>query len=139
MTLGVSEDHRALHDTVRHWVVAREALRSARDTLDEPTDALPSFWDELAGMGWLGLHVDEAYGGSGYGLMELAVVLEELGRACAPGPILPTVLAAAVIDRMGDDDARAAYVPGLVDGSSAGPWPSPRTGPPTSGRRCSVP
>ncbi len=120
MTLGVSEDHRTLHDTVRHWVEAREALRSARDTLDEPTDALPPFWDELAGMGWLGLHVDEAHGGSGYGLTELAVVLEELGRACAPGPIVPTVLAAAVIDRMGDDDARAAYLPGLVDGSSAG-------------------
>ncbi len=120
MTLGVSEDHRALHDTARRWVEAREALRSARDTLDEPTDALPPFWDELAGMGWLGLHVDEAHGGSGYGLTELAVVLEELGRACAPGPIVPTVLAAAVIDRLGDDDARAAYLPGLVDGSSPG-------------------
>ena len=71
-------------------------------------------------MGWLGLHVDEAHGGSGYGLAEAAVVLEELGRACAPGPIVTTVLAAAVIDRLGDEAARSALLPGLVDGSTPG-------------------
>ena len=120
MTLGVSEDHRALHDTARRWVEARGLLTAARDTLDAPTDALPAFWDELAAMGWLGLHVEEAHGGSGYGLAEAAVVLEELGRACAPGPIVTTVLAAAVIDRLGDELARSALLPGLVDGSTPG-------------------
>jgi len=120
VTLGVSEDHRALHDTARRWVEARGVLATARDTLDAPTDALPPFWDELAGMGWLGLHVDEAHGGSGYGLAEAAVVLEELGRACAPGPIVTTVLAAAVVDRLDDEAARSAFLPGLVDGSAPG-------------------
>ncbi len=120
MTLGVSEDHRALHQTARRWVDARAVLRAARDTLDAPTDALPPFWDELADLGWLGLSVDEAHGGSGCGLAELAVVLEELGRACAPGPVVPTVLAAVVIDRLGGDEARADLLPGLVDGSTPG-------------------
>ena len=54
--------------------------------------APPPFWDELAGLGWLGLHLPEAVGGEGYGFAELAVVVEELGRALAPGPFLPTVL-----------------------------------------------
>ena len=120
MTLGVSEDHRALHDTARRWVEARDVLGAARDTLDAPADSLPPFWDELAGMGWLGLHVDEAHGGSGYGLAEAAVVLEELGRACAPGPIVTTVLAAAVVDRLGDESTRSSFLPGLVDGSAPG-------------------
>ena len=93
MTLGVTEDHRALHDTARRWVEARGLLGAARATLDAPTDTLPPFWAELAELGWLGLHVGEEQGGSGFGLAELAVVLEELGRAVAPGPILPTVLA----------------------------------------------
>ena len=120
MTLGVTEDHRALHDTARRWVEARGLLQAARATLDEPADALPPFWDELAGLGWLGLHVAEEHGGSGFGLAELAVVLEELGRAVAPGPILPTVLASAVIERMADDDEALALLPGLADGSTPG-------------------
>ncbi len=118
MTLGVSAEHLALHETARRWVEARDVLKAARATLDEPTDALPPFWAELADLGWLGLAVPEGHGGSGYGLAELAVVLEELGRGVAPGPFLPTVLAAAVIDRVGDDDARSSLLPGLADGSS---------------------
>ena len=120
MTLGVSEDHRALHATARRWVEARNVLAAARGTLDAATDALPPFWGELAEMGWFGLHVDDAHGGSGYGLTELAVVLEELGRACAPGPIVPTVLAAAVVDRLAPADLRDRLLPGLVDGSTPG-------------------
>ncbi|HEY8058322.1 MAG TPA: acyl-CoA dehydrogenase family protein, partial [Acidimicrobiales bacterium] len=120
MTLGVTEDHRALHDAARRWVEARGVLGAARATLDAPTDALPPFWAELAELGWLGLHLGEGHGGSGFGLAELAVVLEELGRAVAPGPILPTVLASTVIDRLGGADVRAALLPGLADGSTPG-------------------
>ncbi|HEY5697917.1 MAG TPA: acyl-CoA dehydrogenase family protein, partial [Acidimicrobiales bacterium] len=120
MTLGVTEDHRALHETARRWVEARGLLGAARATLDAPTDTLPPFWAEVAELGWLGLHVAEEQGGSGFGLAELAVVLEELGRAVAPGPILPTVLASAVVDRLGDTDTRAALLPGLADGSTPG-------------------
>ncbi|HYF45657.1 MAG TPA: acyl-CoA dehydrogenase, partial [Acidimicrobiales bacterium] len=118
MTLGISEDHLALHETVRKWVEARGVLKAARATLDEAEDALPPFWDELAGLGWLGLHLPEEHGGSGFGLAELAVVLEELGRAVAPGPVLPTALAALVVDRLADDDdIRPDLLPGMADGS----------------------
>jgi alkylation response protein AidB-like acyl-CoA dehydrogenase len=81
---------------------------------------MPPFWGDLAALGWLGLHLPEDGGGSGYGLAELAVVLEELGRACAPGPFLPTVLASAVIDRLGTDQQRAGLLPALADGSVVG-------------------
>ena len=56
---------------------------------------MPPFWDEMAKLGWLGLHIDEADGGQGFGLAELAVVVEELGRVGAPGPFVPTALAIA--------------------------------------------
>ncbi|HZB71450.1 MAG TPA: acyl-CoA dehydrogenase family protein, partial [Acidimicrobiales bacterium] len=127
--LGISEDHQALHDTARRWVEHRCPPAVARAALDAPhepgpagadTPARPPFWAELAELGWLGLHVGEAHGGSGGGLGDLAVVLEELGRACAPGPFLPTVLASAVIDRAGSEEQRAALLPGLVDGSAIG-------------------
>ncbi len=59
----------------------------------------------------------EEYGGSGYGIAELAVVLEELGRVVAPGPFLPTVMVSALVDRAGDDAQRADLLPSLSDGT----------------------
>ena len=52
-------------------------------------------------MGYLGLHLPEAVGGQGLGMIELAIVLEEMGRACAPGPYLDVVLAATLLDEAG--------------------------------------
>ena len=68
-------------------------------------------------LGWLGLHLPEERGGSGFGLPELVVVVEELGRAVAPGPFVPTVIASAVIDAAGFRRAGSRFVPGLADGS----------------------
>ena len=118
--LGITDDHVALHGVARRWVAQHCPPSVPRAYLDAEADALPPFWKELAAVGWLGLHLPEDMGGSGYGLAELAVVVEELGRACAPGPFLPTVIASAVIDACGNDELRAELLPGLADGSLVG-------------------
>ena len=92
----------------------------ARDQLDAPEESLPSFWSELAELGWLGLHLSEEVGGQGYGLPEVAVVLEELGRVVAPGPFLPSVFAAAVIDAFASEEVRSRWLPRLAAGTSVG-------------------
>jgi alkylation response protein AidB-like acyl-CoA dehydrogenase len=117
VSLGLSEDHLALHDTARRWTTNHCPPSVPRALLDGAPETLPPFWSQLAELGWLGLHLPEDVGGSGYGLAELAVVLEELGRACAPGPFLPTVLASAAIDALAGNDVRAALLPSLADGS----------------------
>jgi alkylation response protein AidB-like acyl-CoA dehydrogenase len=117
MALALTEDHRALAAVARSFVGERGVLEAARATLEADTGELPAFWAELAALGWLGLHVPEEFGGQGYGLAELAVVVEELGRAVAPGPFLPTVVAAAVIAEAGTDAQRAELLPSLVDGT----------------------
>jgi len=118
--LGVSDEHLALHDAAARWTAAHCPPAVPRSYLDRDDEPLPDFWPELAGLGWLGLHVAEAHGGEGYGIAELAVVLEELGRACAPGPFLPTVLTSALIQRHGTAAQRDRWLPGLVDGSLRG-------------------
>jgi alkylation response protein AidB-like acyl-CoA dehydrogenase len=118
MTIGLTEEHRDLRDSVRAFTtrhVTPDTVRAVVDT-DDVRDALPPYWKDLAGQGLLGLHLPEEQGGSGFGLLELAVVAEELGRAVTPGPFLPTVLAAAVLDRAG----HPAHVAGLADGSVVG-------------------
>ncbi|HEX5588339.1 MAG TPA: acyl-CoA dehydrogenase [Acidimicrobiia bacterium] len=120
MSIAITDTHRELADVARSFLDANKARAAARDLLESPDEARPPFWDELAALGWLGLHLPEQHGGSGYGLAELVVVLEELGRATAPGPFLPTVLSSAVIARCGTDAQQAALLPGLADGSRAG-------------------
>ncbi|MCU1386728.1 MAG: acyl-CoA dehydrogenase protein, partial [Ilumatobacteraceae bacterium] len=117
MSIAITEDHRSLADTVAAFVQKRDAKGAARAMLEARTEAVPDFWAELAGLGWLGLHLAEADGGSGYGLEELVVVVEELGRAVTPGPFVPTVIASAIIASAADDATRAQLLPGLADGS----------------------
>ena len=92
----------------------------ARALLEAELEPLPPFWDDLAALGWLGLHLPESVSGSGYGLPELVVVAEELGRALTPGAFVPTVIASAVIDAAGSDELKAKRLPGLADGSVCG-------------------
>ncbi len=120
MSIAITEDHRSLADTVRGFADKRDLRGAARARLESPDDALPEFWAELAELGWLGLHLPEAVGGSGYGIDELVIVVEELARAVAPGPFVPTVIASAVIAGAGGDDLQARVLPGLADGSTVG-------------------
>jgi alkylation response protein AidB-like acyl-CoA dehydrogenase len=117
MPIALTDTHRELERVARTFLDNVNARAAARALLDAPTEELPKFWDELAELGWLGLHLPEDVGGSGYGLPELVVVLQELGRALAPGPFLPTVMASTVIAMAGTDAQRAALLPGLADGS----------------------
>ena len=75
----------------------------------------PTSWPR----GGPGIHLEEAFGGEGYGIPELAVVLEELGFAAVPGPFLATTLAGAVLQAAGKEVA-SAFGPGLADGSLIG-------------------
>src|SRR5271154_1144251 len=97
MAIALTDTHRELAEVARSFLAGQKARDAARLLLDAPDEELPPFWTALAGLGWLGLHLPEEYGGSGFGLSELAVVLEEMGRAVAPGPFLSTVIASAVL------------------------------------------
>jgi 3-oxochol-4-en-24-oyl-CoA dehydrogenase len=119
MSIAITDDHRALAGTASDLLTKRDARGAARALLEAPDEGLPPFWDDLVGLGWLGLHVPEEHGGSGYGLEELVVVVEALGRAVAPGPFVPSVIASAVLAAVGGEVAKA-HLPGLADGSVAG-------------------
>ena len=119
MAIGITEEHEELRQGVRRFVDTNVPPAAARAVVDGGADARPPFWAALCEPGWLGLHVSEDHGGAGYGLVEQAVVVEELGRACAPGPYLATALAAALLEESGGP-AAAAWLPRLTGGSSAG-------------------
>jgi alkylation response protein AidB-like acyl-CoA dehydrogenase len=116
MGIAISEEHRELEGVARGFLDSSKTRAAARALLDAPNEEIPTFWDALAQLGWLGLHLPESYGGSGYGLEELAIVVEAMGGAIAPGPFLPTVMASAAIAGSGTDEQNAALLPELASG-----------------------
>ncbi|MFD0685240.1 acyl-CoA dehydrogenase [Actinomadura fibrosa] len=106
MAIGLTEEHEALAASVRGFAERNITSRDVREAED-------GFLAGLASQGLLGLHLPEEAGGQGFGLLEQAVALEELGRALAPGAYTPTVLASAVLSAAG----AAKHLDGLADGS----------------------
>src|SRR6478736_1395471 len=117
MGIAISDDHLELASVVESFLERTNARAEARALLDAADETLPAPWKEMADLGWLGLHLPEAHGGSGFGLAELVVVLEALGSVVAPGPFLPTVWASTVIAACGSEAQQAELLPGLADGS----------------------
>src|SRR6202044_3290697 len=120
MPIAITEDHRALARSVADFLARNQVRSAARALLEKPDERLPAFWPDLAGLGLLGLHLDEEYGGAGFGLAEVLVVAEQSGRALLPGPYLPTVIASAVLAAAGPDDLKRRLLPGLADGTLIG-------------------
>ncbi|HEX4220637.1 MAG TPA: acyl-CoA dehydrogenase family protein, partial [Acidimicrobiales bacterium] len=120
MSIAITEDHRTLARTASDFLLKNGARGAARDLLEARTEQLPAFWGDVGELGWLGLHISEEHGGSGFGLPELVIVVEELGRAVAPGPFVPTVTASAVIAAAAPPEIRARLLPGLAEGTSVG-------------------
>src|SRR5256886_6912266 len=133
MALALTEEHLALAESVRGWagrIAPAEALRAAvADAGGGAALYAGTLRPALAGQGLLGLHLPESLGGQGYGLPELAIAVEELGRALVPGAFLPTVLASAILHGAGADALN-----GLVKDMAGGtPTRAARVAPGTPG------
>jgi len=114
--LGLSEEHTALADSVASFAERTITTETVRARLDQHEEKFPAFWSALVGQDLLGLHVPEEQGGTGGGLLTLAVALEALGRTVAPGPFVPTVLASALL-AAADSKIGIEVLPGLLDGT----------------------
>jgi len=120
MTIAITDEHRALTQTVAGLLTRHQSRAAARILLTAEANARPAFWSELSGLGLLGLHIPEEHGGSGFGLLETLVVAEQMGRYLAPGPFVPTVVASAVLAVAGPAELRKRLLPALTDGSVIG-------------------
>jgi alkylation response protein AidB-like acyl-CoA dehydrogenase len=98
----------------------QEAIRAtARELLGSRTGG-DGLWHELCELGWPGITVAEEHGGQGLGLVELALLAEQLGYACAPTRFLGTILAALAIEHSGSARQRERWLPGLAAGETTG-------------------
>ncbi len=119
MDFGFSDDQREIQRTARDLLAERARPERVREHAEAArSDEL--LWRELCELGWPGIAVAEEYGGQGLGLIELAILCEELGRSVAPVPFLPTTLASTLIERAGSADQRERWLPQLARGAITG-------------------
>lgn len=122
MGIGITQEQRELAAAVRGWTARAVPPEEIRKLLDAPppgTGARPGHWDGLAEQGLLAVHLPEEYGGGGGDLVDLAVALEEAGRAALPGPYLASSLASAVLHRAGAHALAADLASGARIGAVA--------------------
>jgi len=116
LSIAVTPEHEELASSVRRWAERHAPAEVARAAYTSDPAARPEFWPALADQGLLGLHLDDEFGGSGAGMVELAVVCEQLGRALVPGPILPTMLGSLLVQQSGSRALAKELLPMVVDG-----------------------
>jgi alkylation response protein AidB-like acyl-CoA dehydrogenase len=119
MNFDFTEDQQEIRKTARELLAARSPWERVRAHAEAGTvdDELLA---ELGGLGWPGIAVAEEHGGQGLGLVELVVLLEALGEACAAVPLRGTALAALLIAGAGSPEQQARWLPGLASGELRG-------------------
>jgi alkylation response protein AidB-like acyl-CoA dehydrogenase len=114
-----SEDQELLRATVRRFLTERAPIAYVRYMLDDERGTTADVWSGLGALGVTGLLVPEIHGGAGMGMVDMAVVLEELGRAIHPGPFASTAVgAASLIALAGTEDDRAELLTALASGDT---------------------
>ncbi|MGH2829652.1 MAG: acyl-CoA dehydrogenase family protein, partial [Actinomycetota bacterium] len=104
MDFALSEQQQALRKSAREFLEAEAPITLARAKLEHETGFEPGLWTQMAEQGWMGVAVPEAEGGLGLGMVELVLLLEEMGRVVAPSPFYSTVaLAAPVVAALSTD------------------------------------
>lgn len=117
--LVLTEEQELLARTARELVSGRSSLRRIRALRDsDDADGFSrELWREMAALGWLGITLPEAYGGSGLGAMDQMVVLEEIGRGLMPEPMVSTVLLGANALLLGGSEAqKQEHLPAVAAG-----------------------
>ena len=121
MDLALTEAQEMLKNSAREFLESECPPSLVRAMEDDERGYPIELWERMAGLGWMGLAFPEEYGGEGGTLTDLAVLLEEMGRAMLPGPFFGTVVnvGLAILDA-GSDSQKQQYIPRLASGALIG-------------------
>ena len=114
----LSEEQTMLRDMAREWTSNESpvtAWRKVRDA-DEAAGYDPSVYGEMAGMGWTGIIIPEAYGGSDFGWLSLGLVIEETAKTLTASPLAASAVAASAIILGGSEAQKARFLPRIASG-----------------------
>lgn len=119
MDLALSEEQEMLKTMARDFLTDKFPKTVVKEIEESKPGYSPELWKEVAGLGWMGLAFPEKYGGSDMSFLDLAVLLEEMGRACLPGPYFSTVVLGglSILD-IGSEEQKQEYLPKIASGET---------------------
>jgi alkylation response protein AidB-like acyl-CoA dehydrogenase len=122
MLFEFSDEHEELRRTVRSFLEKESEENRVRELMADANGFDPALWARMAEeLGIVGLIVDEKHGGAGFGTVELAIVMEEMGRALSCAPFLASaVLATSTLEFAADESAQDEFLPPLASGERVG-------------------
>ena len=116
MNFDFTDDQRAIKETARDLLGKRFKLERLRELAESKTYA-DDAWTEVSELGWPGIFIAEEHGGQGLGVLELVILLEELGYVLAPMPFLSNAAAGLILQDAGADDRLAGVASGEQRGT----------------------
>jgi alkylation response protein AidB-like acyl-CoA dehydrogenase len=120
MYFDLTDEQQAIKSTAHDFLAARYKSERIRELADSENGFEQSDWDEMAELGWTGLALPEEWGGQGLGIVELAVLFEEMGYALAPSPLLSNTVAGLALSLCGSDEQRERLLRPLAEGKLRG-------------------
>jgi alkylation response protein AidB-like acyl-CoA dehydrogenase len=119
MDIGFTEEQELLRASARRFLENECPSAFVRQRMAEPEAMTEVFWKKLAEQGWFSILYPEEAGGSGLGLVDMTVLMEEMGRAVMPGPFFSTVLlGGAAILEAGSQGQRQEWLLRIAAGSA---------------------
>jgi len=117
MKLTLTEEQEMLRKTARDFLADKCSKEFVKQMEESETGYPRELWQEMAELGWIGLAFPGKYGGGDMSFLNLAVLLEEMGRACLPSPFFSTVVlgALSILD-IGSNEQKQEYLPKIIRG-----------------------
>ncbi|MBI3244871.1 MAG: acyl-CoA/acyl-ACP dehydrogenase [Deltaproteobacteria bacterium] len=119
MDFGFSEEQELLRQSAVDFLGKECPMTYVRQMMEDERGYSEELWKKMADLGWMGLIYPESCGGSGLNMVDLVVILEEMGKAALPGPFFSTVcLGGLAILEAGSPDQKQKYLPGIAAGTT---------------------
>jgi alkylation response protein AidB-like acyl-CoA dehydrogenase len=120
MYFDLTDEQQAIKSTAHDFLASRFKSERIREIVASDDGFDESGWKEMAELGWAGLALPEEWGGQGLGIVDLAVLFEEMGYVCAPSPLLSNTVAGLALAAGGSDAQKERYLQPLAAGDLRG-------------------
>jgi alkylation response protein AidB-like acyl-CoA dehydrogenase len=124
MNFGFNDEQSEIKSTANGFAQNRFKSEAVREQV-EKGGFDEGIWKELSELGWAGIAISEEHGGQGLGMVELAILLEELGYVVAPTPFLANACAGLALEWAGSDEQKSSHLEGIATGEARGAIGSP--------------
>ncbi len=120
MDFDFNDEQREIKSTARDFLASRFKPEKVRELAESESPYDEGIWAQMCELGWPGIAISEEHGGLGLGIVELVILLEELGYVCAPAPLISNAVAGLAIEIAGSDEQKQRWLPGIASGEARG-------------------